>query len=256
MEILQHSSSKPRIGLAACVIGLPEIVTVARGAGYEFLVVDMEHGRIAIGDLAAICVTGLQSNYSVLARVTGPFSPDLARVLDCGATGVIVPHVDTVEQAQAIVAACRFAPLGARAIPGPLALLSFNPVSPTEVVVTSESSVEIHAMIESRLSLDSVSAIASVSGLTGLIIGANDLAADLGHIGNLAHPDVHSAFVAIAAAASDKGLGFGVMGLPLALLHSHGVGLGANMIVASNEINFLVDGARETYQRVKEICSN
>lgn len=252
MAANSSKAQSPQIGLAACVVGLPEMVPVARAAGFDFLLIDMEHGRIAIDALAAICVTGLQSGYPVLARVTGPSSPDLARVLDCGAAGVIVPHVDTVDQARAIVAACRFAPLGARAIPGPLAILSFQPVPPVELVETCESGVQVHAMIESRAGLDAVQDIAAVPGLTALIIGANDLAADLGHVGDVGHPEVQQAFADIAGAAAAAGIGFGAMGLPPALLHSHGIDLGATTIVATNEINLLVDGARDVATRFAE----
>ncbi|WP_252737372.1 HpcH/HpaI aldolase/citrate lyase family protein [Citreicella sp. C3M06] len=245
------STPVPRIGLAACVVGLPEMIPVAKGAGYDFLLVDMEHGRIAIDALAGICVTGLAADFPVLARVTGPGSPDLARVLDCGATGVIIPHVDSAEQARAIVAACRFAPLGSRAIPGPLAILSFEAVPPAQLIAASEERVELHAMIESRAGLDAVAEIAAVPGLSALVIGANDLASDLGHTGQLDHPDVRAAFATIAAAAHAHGLGFGVMGLPAALIPGHAVANGATLIVATNEINLLVDGARATLGTVR-----
>ncbi|SFB16989.1 2-keto-3-deoxy-L-rhamnonate aldolase RhmA [Poseidonocella pacifica] len=245
------STPVPRIGLAACVVGLPEMIPVAKGAGYDLLLVDMEHGRISIDALAGICVTGLAADFPVLARVTGPGSPDLARVLDCGATGVIIPHVDSADQARAIVAACRFAPLGNRAIPGPLAILSFEPVPPAQLIAASEDRVELHAMVESRAGLDAVAEIAAVPGLTALVIGANDLASDLGHTGQLDHPEVRSAFATIAAAARSQGLGFGVMGLPPALIPGHAVANGATLIVATNEINLVVDGARATLGAVR-----
>ena len=244
----------PRIGLAACIVGLPELVPVSRGAGFDFLLLDMEHGRITIDALTSVCVAGLQSGFPVLARVTGPSSPDLARVLDCGATGVIVPHVDSAQQACAIVAACRFAPLGARAIPGPLAVLNFDIAPPARLIAACEAQVQVHAMIESRAGLAEVHDIAQVPGLTGLMIGANDLAAALGHLGDVAHPEVHQAFAEVAAAAAGAGIGFGVMGLPATLLDSHGLNLGADLIVATNEINLLVEGARATLTGIRAQC--
>lgn len=247
-------STSPKVGLAACIVGLPEMVPVTRGAGFDFLLLDMEHGRITIDALTSVCIAGLQSGFPVLARVTGPSSPDLARVLDCGATGVVVPHVDSVEQTRSIVAACRFAPLGARAIPGPLAVLNFEPTPPARLIDACEAQVQVHAMIESCAGLAAAREIAQVPGVTGLIIGANDLAASLGHTGNVPHPEVQAAFVEIATAAADAGIGFGVMGLPATLLNSYGLDLGANFIVVTNEINLLVDGARASVKDVRSLC--
>lgn len=254
MTPVEAAKTMPRIGLAACVMGLPEMVPVARGAGYDFLLVDMEHGRITVDALSGICVAGLQSDFPVMARVTGPGSPDLARVLDCGARGVVVPHIDTVDQARTIASACRFPPLGARAIPGPVALMNFSPAPPADLIAASEAQVEVIAMIESNEGLASARDIAAVPGLTGLVIGANDLAAALGHVGDVAHPAVHQAFADIAGAAADAGIGFGAMGLPAELLKSHALNLDATLIVATNEINLLVDGAHDTLARFKAQC--
>jgi 2-keto-3-deoxy-L-rhamnonate aldolase RhmA len=254
MTSFESPKNTPRIGLAACVMGLPEMVPIARGAGFDFLLVDMEHGRITIDALAGICIAGLQSNFPVLARVTGPGSPDLARVLDCGATGVVVPHVDSVDQARAITAACRFAPLGARAIPGPLAIMNFCPSAPAELITTSEAKIEVIAMIESCAGLAAAPEIAGVQGLTSLMIGANDLAAAMGHVGDVGHADVQQAFADIAGAAARANIGFGAMGLPTELLHSHALNLGAGLIVATNEINLLVDGAHDTLAQFRALC--
>lgn len=249
----QIAANRPdtRIGLAVCLFGLPEIVTVVRGAGYDLVVIDMEHGRIGIGALTSICVTALQTGFPVLARVTGPRSPDLARVLDCGATGILVPHVDSVAQAQAVVATCRFAPLGQRAIPGPLALTGFRSVPPRELIEMAERDVQILAMIESLDGLDAVEEIAAVPGIDALVIGANDLAAALGHTGDLPHSDVARAIARVADACHAAGKAFGVMGLPPSLLPAYAIDQGANLIVATNEINLLVDGAHDMLARVR-----
>jgi len=247
---------KPKTGLAACIVGLPEMVSVTRGAGFDFLLLDMEHGRITIDALTSVCVAGLLAQFPILARVTGPSSPDLARVLDCGAAGVIVPHVDTADQARSIVKACRFAPVGNRAIPGPLAILDFDVVKPAHLIKASEAGVQVLAMIESREGLSHVDEIAKVEGLTGLIIGANDLAAALGHLGDLAHPEVTQAFADIAQAAKSADIGFGVMGLPKELVVSHALNMGATMIVATNEINLLVEGARATSSAFNQLCQH
>ncbi|MBA4334778.1 MAG: hypothetical protein C0420_07605, partial [Methylobacterium sp.] len=99
---------------------------VTRSCGFDFLLVDMEHGPIAIGDAASISVAAFEAGLPCLVRVGGPYAPDLARVLDCGAEGVVVPHVETAAEARLIVEKCRFQPLGKRSLPSPLARLGFQ----------------------------------------------------------------------------------------------------------------------------------
>ena len=96
----------PDYGLAFCLLGRAEAILLARGAGFGFAVVDMEHGPLGMSELGQMAAAGLASRFPVYGRVTGPMSPDIARVLDCGAVGVIVPHVDSVDDARRIVRAC------------------------------------------------------------------------------------------------------------------------------------------------------
>lgn len=241
------------IGLATCVLGTPEAAAVTRRCGFDFLIVDMEHSRITIDEAAGICVAGLLGNLPVYVRVTGPASPDLARVLDCGATGVIVPHVDTLAQAQEIVRLTRFPPTGERALPGAIAPFGFEPVDVHTMVRESERRTRVIAMIESRAGLEAAAAIAALDGIDALMIGSNDFAAALGRMGKLDHPDVLAAFRIIAEAAHRAGKLFGAMGLPEALIRSHAHDLDADMLVATNEINLIADGGRDLLQRIRAV---
>ncbi|MEI4472891.1 HpcH/HpaI aldolase family protein [Frigidibacter sp. MR17.24] len=232
----------PPLGLACCLLGRAEAVLLARGAGFDFLVIDMEHGPLGISDLGQAAAAGIAAGLPVWGRVTGPGSGDIARVLDCGASAVVVPHVDTVEQARHIARICRFAPRGARSLPGPLPGLDYR-VLPADVLCQgAEAGTQVIAMIESAEGLSAVEAIAAVDGIDMLIIGSNDLADGLGRRGQLDHPDVRAAFARIAAAARAHGKGFGAMGLPPALVGSHALALGATALVATNETNLIVQG--------------
>ncbi|WP_414896590.1 HpcH/HpaI aldolase family protein [Rhodovulum sp. YEN HP10] len=231
----------PDIGLAFCLTGRAEAVLLAKGAGFGFAVMDMEHGPIGLSELGQAAAVGKAAGFPVYARVTGPGSPDLARVLDCGAAGVIVPHVDSADQARAVVRACRFAPVGQRALPGPLPVADYVPL-PADALVEAAGGGQVMAMIESAGALAAVEEIAAVPGLDALIVGTNDLADGMGLRGQVGHPELHAAFGRIAAAARACGLAFGAMGLPPALVGSHALALGARILVATNETNLIVEG--------------
>ena len=246
------SLGKPVLGLAACVFRSVEILSVARHAGFDFLVADMEHGAVSLADAAALCVMGLEAGYPVHVRVPGARCDDLSRVVDCGAAGLIVPHLDSVDEARHVVARVRFPPLGSRSIPPPVAISGFRPLPPRELVTQAEAALDVAVMIESKAGLAAVRDIAAIDGIDAILIGANDLAQSLGHLGDLAHPDMQAAFRTIAAAAADHGRAFGVMGVPPALMRSHALDLGASRIVVTNDINLIFDAATATVAATRE----
>ena len=239
------------IGLAACVVRSPEIVTVTRSCGFDLLLVDTEHGPIGLADVAALALTSYEAGLSCLVRVGGPYAPDLARVLDLGAEGVVVPHVETVEEARHVVDKCRFLPAGRRSLPSPLARLDFRMPPAAEMMARTEKETLIVLMIESAAGLENAEAIAAIHGVDALMVGANDLAADIGHVGDLAHPEVLAAFARIAQAATEHGKLFSVIGVGEALLPSHALALGARLIIATNDINLLIDRGLEVANRVR-----
>ena len=250
----QIADGRTQIGLAACVVRTVEIVTIARSCGFDLLLVDMEHGPITIGDAAAISITAFEGGIPCLVRVGGPYAPDLARVLDCGAEGVVVPHVETADEARLVVEKCRFLPAGKRSLPSPLARLGFRVPPAAQMMAETEKDTFVVLMIESALGVANAEAIAAVDGVDMLMIGANDLAADMGHVGAVEDPAVRAAFARIAGAAAAHGKAFGVIGVGEALLRSHAYDLGAKVIVATNDINLLIDRGLEVAARVRGLA--
>lgn len=247
----QRLSLQPlSLGLAACVMRTPEIVTVTRSCGFDCLLIDTEHGPIGIGDAATLCVTAYEAGLPALVRVGGPSHPDLARVLDCGAEGVVVPHVETAEEARLIVDKCRFQPAGRRSLPSPMVRLGFRVPPAAEMMSRIEAETLVVLMIESAIGVANAETIAAVPGVDALMIGANDLAADMGHVGAVDHPEVLAAFAMVARAAQAHGKVFSVIGVAEALLPSHAHALGAKLIIATNDINLLIDGGLATVARL------
>ncbi|WP_211257350.1 HpcH/HpaI aldolase family protein [Muricoccus aerilatus] len=240
------------LGLAACVIRTPEIVLVARSAGFDWLLIDLEHTPTTLGEAGNLAVAARTAGFPALIRVGGPHHPDLARALDVGAVGVVVPHVDTPEEAARVVRLLRFGPLGSRSLPAPLPQFGYRMPPAPQFMAESEAVTVVIPMIESRAGLEAVEAIAATPGLDALMIGTNDLAADLGLPGQLEHPVVLEAFARIAAAARANGLRFAVIGVPEPLLGVLGFDLGASLVVATNDINLLVDGAVALVTRLNE----
>ncbi|MCC7355698.1 MAG: hypothetical protein IT330_18305 [Anaerolineae bacterium] len=193
-------------------IEMPVLRTLAN-CGVEWLFLDMEHGSTDISDLLnAVQVADLLGMVSVL-RI-----PDLqyhwvARSLDTGALGVMVPRVETREQAELAVQWAKFPPVGVRGMGSP-SFLSYAPVSPAEGLETSNRETMVLVQIETKKAVDNVEAIASVPGVDALFIGPLDMSISLGRPGDVASEESHQAFRKVCHVAREQGLAVGIVSLP------------------------------------------
>src|SRR6266576_6768152 len=92
----------------------PNIAMIAAACGFDAVYIDLEHNPTSLETAAAICVATLGLGITPIARVSSRDPHDATRILDCGAQGVMVPHVSTVAEAKAVVESCRYPPLGHR----------------------------------------------------------------------------------------------------------------------------------------------
>ncbi|MEQ3549301.1 aldolase/citrate lyase family protein [Pseudonocardia nematodicida] len=144
------------------------VAEVMGGVGFDSVCIDTQHGLIGddavLGMLQALTATGTRS----LVRVPGHGAEAIGRALDRGADGVIVPLVDTAEQAAAVAGACRYPPQGGHRSFGPLrpSWLGREPLTPGRCVV----------MIETRAAVENLESILAVEGLDAVFIGPSDLA--------------------------------------------------------------------------------
>jgi 2-keto-3-deoxy-L-rhamnonate aldolase RhmA len=96
----------------------PDIAMIAAACGFDGVYIDLEHNPTSLETAAAICVAALGLAITPIARVSSRDPHDATRILDCGAQGVMVPHVSTVAEAKAVVESCRYPPLGHRSASG------------------------------------------------------------------------------------------------------------------------------------------
>ena len=159
-----------------CALDAPPATERVARLGYDYLVLDMQHGLMGYsGLLAGLTAIDAAGGAVGMVRVEANDLTPIGRALDAGAAGVIVPLVDTPEQAAAAVAACRYPPHGRRSF-GPMRSgLRIGP-RPKDA---NESTVVI-AMIETPEGLANVEAICAVPGLDGIYVGPSDLTLAVG----------------------------------------------------------------------------
>jgi len=180
----------------------PSTLAVLATAGFDFVVLDMEHSPIGISGLESLILAGQAAGLVVLVRTLGQDTALIGKVLDMGAHGVMAPHVDTAERAREIVEAARFRPQGNRGF-SPLA--RFDGLH--EPLAQLSEAAYVVVQIEGRSALDHVAEIATVSGIDALFVGPYDLSLSLGV--SPGDPAVHQAAELIAENVPD-GVGLGI----------------------------------------------
>lgn len=142
--------------------------------GYDFVVIDEEHAPFNRETTDRILLACRAADIAGIVRVQGPDAPFILSVLDCGATGVLVPHVDSAAKAKAVVDACRYA-TGARGFSNTTRAGGFGKATIGEHVTAQDESVTVIAMIEDPHAIAAIDDILAVDGIDGVFIGRGDL---------------------------------------------------------------------------------
>ncbi len=238
------AGGKLTVGMIARLVRGNEIAAIAHTAGFDCLFIDLEHNSFSLESVSQICLTCNALQVTPLVRVTDRSHAEIARALECGAMGVIVPGVETPEHARSVVAAAKFPPLGERSIAPHLPHLFFRAAPATEVMPALNEATLVISMMESLAALDAVEEIAAVEGLDMILVGAHDLCNAMGLPGQHDHPKVRAAFERVAKACRETDTFFGVGGLgSRPELAKEMIALGARYATAGADITFLVQAA-------------
>lgn len=171
--------------------------------GFDFVVIDEEHAPFNRETTDRVLLACRASGVAGIVRVQGPEAPFILSVLDCGATGVLVPHVDSAAKAKAVVDACRYA-TGTRGFSNTTRAGTFGKLGIAEHVAAQDAEITVIAMIEDPHAIDVVEDILAVDGIDGVFIGRGDLTVAYREMTGAA-PSVKAAVDRILSAAKKTG---------------------------------------------------
>lgn len=183
-----------RIRDGECCFGLsvvlpcPQVIELAALAGYDFVRIDWEHAMFGEEKLRELLTTARLLKMPCQVRI-----PDLhgvTRILGQEPSGLMLPHVESGEEAAAIVDACRFAPLGRRGMDGNTRDMRCGGMSRAEYMEVSEENLDLIVQLESREAIERIDEILAVEGIDMAATGRADLSQELGVPGEKDHPDV------------------------------------------------------------------
>ncbi len=228
---------QPQIGMWVSMIG-PLSTEICAGAGFDWLLLDGEHTPNDLQSMLAQLQTIAGYDSQPVCRVPVGDTALIKQYLDLGVPNLLVPMVDTPEQARALVQACRYPPLGIRGMAG--ARASRWGRYPR---YAQEANDQICLLVqaETRLALSNLDAIAAIDGVDGVFIGPADLSASMGHVGNPAHPEVQSAIEDAIGRIRKAGKAPGILSADVALSRRY-LALGALFVAVGLDTQILLRG--------------
>lgn len=232
-------------------ISTPNIVTVLSVAGFDAVVIDCEHGPFSCGEVSAMATAGRASGAQVFVRAPGIDRGFLGKHLDLGLAGVVVPMVSTPAQAEQVVRLTRYPPLGERGVSTTRPHTGYRVGDLTSYLGRTNSELQVLVQIETAAGLAAVDQIAAVPGISGLVIGPNDLLVDLGRPGDLADPALREAITSVASAARRNDLRSGVITSDRDLLAAARTA-GMDWLVWNSEVGLLLGPGRDALAAVRQ----
>lgn len=243
-----HALRQLREGKLAIGMGLRQartvdVVQIAKTSGFDWLFIDCEHSSMDLDTAAQIAAASLAVGVTPVVRVPGKEHWHASRMLDNGAQGIVVPHVDTPDEARRVAEACRYPPIGHRSMGGALQQLGFAslPVAQAARIVNEETLVVV--MLESPQGIENCEAIAAVPGIDALLIGTNDFCFELGVPGQFNDPRVAEAYRKMIAACRKHGKYAGMGGMYTPELLERHIGMGVQLVLSGSDLNLLLQAA-------------
>jgi len=232
------------IGLGVVHLRTVNVAGIAEQCGYDWLFIDMEHNTMSIDTAVQMCVAALPTGVTPIVRVPSHDPFHASRALDGGAMGIVVPHVNTAEQARRVIDGCKFPPLGHRSLTAPAPQLGFAPLPVAEAIETLNRNTLVVVMLETPEAIDNADAIAAVEGVDVLLIGTNDLTAEMGIPGRYADEKVFAAYERMIAATRKHGKAAGMGGIYENALMEKYIRLGVRMVLGGGDIGFMMAAAK------------
>jgi len=215
MSVIKKNKFKQALGGDKPIFGLWQgipcttVAEIGAGAGFDWVLVDAEHGPFDLKSVMAHLQAIEPYPVSTLVRPVEGSTALIKQLLDIGAQTLLVPMVDTADQAEQIVAAAKYPPVGVRGLGTSMARAA-NWNRTTDYLEKANQEVCVVVQIETLVGLSNIEEIVNVQGVDAVFIGPSDLSAAMGFVGNPGHPVVvaaiEEAFTIIARAGKQSGV--------------------------------------------------
>ena len=225
----------------------PEVVEMLGWSGWDFVILDLEHGPYGTETVAQLVRAADASDLAALVRVPATAPHDVGKALDLGAAGIVTPGVTSAAIGQSVVTLTRFPPRGSRGSSPSTRQLHYSAVP--FATLTAKDAVEpiVVLQVEARLATSDLASILGIDGLSVVFIGPYDLSTTLGLPGQFEHPKVREAIGEIVERAAERNVAVGIW-VPDAKSARFWVERGVRFVTVSNN-ELMLFGAASALRR-------
>jgi 2-keto-3-deoxy-L-rhamnonate aldolase RhmA len=229
-----------------------DIAAIMKACGYDWLFLDLEHNSMDLDTAVQISVAALGAGIAPIVRVPAGQFWLATRVLDGGALGIVMPHVDTPEEAREIADRLRYPPRGHRSVAGGLPHFGYVPIAVRAACAAINAATLVVVMLETPQAISNAAAIAAVPGIDSLLIGTSDLSMELGIPGQFGDERIVDAYRAVIEACDAHGKFAGIGGVYEDSLMRRYIGMGVRLVLGGGDLGFMTAAATERAKLLRD----
>ena len=221
-----------------------EVVRMAAASGYHYVMMDLQHSTMDFDTAAHLCSAALDAGVTPIVRVPSHLPHHAQRILDGGAMGIIVPDINTAEEARQAVMNCKYPPIGKRSHMGPTIQIGWKKMPMSEYTRILNENLLLIALVESVEGLENIEAICEVEGIDMISVGTNDLSLSMGMPGDYDNPKIIAAYKRIVEVAHKNGKFVRLGGVPDPDRIQRNIELGSRLVAVGNDTVLFLQALR------------
>lgn len=250
MQLKERIVNEKLYGVFIKILDNTLITVLAKNSGMDFLFYDCEHGMYSYEKLHDLLLMGNSIGLLSFVRVAQLARGDISKVLDCGATGVMVPMIETVEQAKRLVDWSKYPPIGKRSYAGGANTNYSGSGNHKNNMMNINNRVITIAQIETKLGIDNIYEIAAVDGIDSILVGPADLAISLGIPEDYFNIKEIEAIDKVVDACKKNKKSFGIIG-KLELVEKYKEDI--NLLVTKIDLDIIREGFIKSINEMKSL---
>ncbi|MBI3831748.1 MAG: aldolase [Planctomycetes bacterium] len=237
------------VGTMVCDTRTPGIAQALAVAGFDFFILDTEHGSYSLETVSDMMVTARLAGITPIVRVPDHEYPFIARTMDAGALGIMAPRIKTQAQVEKIVRCVKYPPIGERGMNAARTNTDYRGVKLSEYAAKANAETMVIAQIETREAVEDIDNILSVPGVDAALMGPTDLSMSLG-TQDLAHPKVAEYIQKTLDGAKRRGIPCGTHTADMENLKSWR-DKGMKLLLYNYDFGFILSGGAAAVKELK-----
>ncbi|MDA0999884.1 MAG: aldolase/citrate lyase family protein [bacterium] len=246
-------SGEITLGAGVRLARTADIGMAMKACGFDWLFIDTEHSTLDLDQASLISISALGQGISPIVRVPGLDGHSISRTLDGGAQGIVLPHVNSAEEARAFVEQGLFPPVGKRSSGGLPPQTQYEGARGPEMLEALNRETLLVAMIETPEAGDAAGAIAAIEGIDVLLIGTNDLCLGMGIPGKFEDAQVNRVYDQVISACKKHGKTPGMGGVYVPEIIGRRLAQGMKFILCGNDHGFMMSGGKAQTETIRSL---